>query len=179
MKKHSCGAILYTIQNNKVYVILGMEKGEWFPFKGVRELGETNKQAAIREICEEMCHAVTENEISDIDLGCNYSTKRKYYHIGLVYIPFANLDQFYINRYKLLGKKYTEYTSSIRACLEKTDIMLFDIDNIFNHTFHNITQTPIQYYYSELKQIQSNILNQEFGSRSTNSFIFTNQTHIV
>ena len=58
MKKHSCGAILYTIHNNNIYVILGLEDGKWFPFKGVREHGETNTQAAIREINEETCKEV-------------------------------------------------------------------------------------------------------------------------
>ena len=43
MKKHSCGAILYTISKKKVYIILGMENGEWFPFKGTREKCENNK----------------------------------------------------------------------------------------------------------------------------------------
>ena len=95
MKIHSCGAILYTDFNNDIYVILGMEKGMWFPFKGTRETGETCTEAAIREIYEETCSIV---KLDDIELNCQYSTKRKYYHIGLVYVNHNDkLIDFYFD----------------------------------------------------------------------------------
>ena len=92
MKVHSCGAILYTFHNSDVYVILGMEKGEWFPFKGTRERGETNMETAIREVYEETCSIINTNYI---DLQCNYITKRKHYHIGLVFVEMNKISKFY------------------------------------------------------------------------------------
>lgn len=79
MKKNSCGAILYTIKDNKVYIILGKESRDWFPFKGVCEKNETLEEAAIREIEEETCRIV---KINNIALDCKYASYRKIYHIG-------------------------------------------------------------------------------------------------
>lgn len=152
MKKHSCGAILYTIFNNKVYIILGLEKGKWYPFKGTREKGESNEMAAIREIYEETCGVI---KLDKIDLDCNFSTKRKYYHIGLLYIQSEFIDRFYINRQYLLNnidiidKKY-------KAFLEKNDIKMFSLNEINNREFHHVTSTPIKYYYNRLKKIEQN-----------------------
>ena len=154
MKKHSCGAILYTIHNNNIYIILGMEDGKWFPFKGVREYGETNMQAAIREINEETCRAVT---IKNINLNCNFSTRNKHYHIGLSEITLSEFNQFAHNRRNLLkinnDKKYKNYN----CLLEKDDIKMFHIDDIKNYSFHNITDIPIKFYYDHLLNLQNHI----------------------
>ena len=146
MKKHSCGAILYTISKKKVYIILGMENGEWFPFKGTREKCENNKQAAIREIHEETCGIVN---VKYIDLKCNFSTKRKHYHIGLVYVPLDNIKQFYKTRKNILEK-----TPHNTAYLEKTEINLFELDNILNYKFHEVTRIPVYYYKEFLGKLQ-------------------------
>ena len=156
MKKHSCGAILYTIYNNSVCVVLGMEKGQWFPFKGLREKGETNVEAAIREIREETCDAV---HINTLELDCNYSTKRKHYHIGLHQITLQEIMQFFHNRYN------NDFNS---AYLEKEDIKLFPIDHIQEFDFHEITRIPIDFYYQYLLKLQTdihiNIMNRIRGS---------------
>lgn len=156
MKKHSCGAILYTIYKSNVYVVLGMEKGEWFPFKGIREKGETNVEAAIREIKEETCNAV---EISNIELQCNYSTKRKHYHIGLAQITYDEFSQFYRNRFNMIynDNSLNEYKW---IYLEKDDIKMFPIDDILSYNFHEITKIPIKFYYNFLYNLQRDIRNQ-------------------
>lgn len=151
MKKHSCGAILYTIYNNDIYIVLGMEKGEWFPFKGTREKGETNVQTAIREIYEETCEIVN---INTIDLKCNYSTKRKHYHIGLAYVPYDNISQFQAKRNHLLNNPFIK---NKWAYLEKSEIDLFKLNGIFSNHFHDITYIPIKYYHPYLSKLQNDI----------------------
>ena len=151
MKKHSCGAILYTIYNGHIYIVLGLEKGEWFPFKGTREKGETNTQAAIREIYEETCEIV---KVKNIDLRCNYSTKRKHYHIGVVFVSFEDIYQFH-------GKRKSIVNSPCRrnklVFLEKNDIRFFKLDTIFKNDFHEVTLIPIQYYHTHLNNLQNAI----------------------
>jgi ADP-ribose pyrophosphatase YjhB (NUDIX family) len=151
MKKHSCGAILYTIRNGNVCIVLGMEGSEWFPFKGIRERGETNIQAALREIKEETCDAVN---IKHIELKCNYSTKRKHYHIGLARITSSEFNRFFHNRDTMLKDYQSKLTDYNWAYLEKNDIKMFPIDNIRNQKFHEITDIPIRHYYKYLVRLQ-------------------------
>lgn len=153
MKKHSCGAILYTVYNYKVYIVLGMEKGGWFPFKGIRERGETNMDAAIREIKEETCNSLL---INHIDLNCNYSTKRKHYHIGLAKITYNEYNKFHKNRFEILCNSAISDDSKYMY-LEKDDIKMFPIDTILNYDFHEITSIPIKYYYNYLVRLQKDI----------------------
>jgi hypothetical protein len=152
MKKHSCGAILYTIYKNDIYIILGMEKGKWFPFKGTKEKGETNEMTAVREIQEETCDTV---HVDSISLDCHYSSKRKHYHIGLIQVSSHVINEFYQNRYNLLSEcrpydKYYPY-------LEKTNMQMFLLTDIFNNNFHDITISPIKYYYPYLKLLQKKL----------------------
>jgi hypothetical protein len=152
MRKHSSGAILYTIYDNKVYIVLGQEKGDYFPFKGVREDCETNKQTAIREIFEETCGVLT---VDNINLLCNFSTKRKCYHIGLVYISLNEIEQFRINK-----KKFENDIENIEKnwiYLEKTAIKIFKLDCLNEYRFHEITYKPIKFYQSRLRHIQNAI----------------------
>jgi 8-oxo-dGTP pyrophosphatase MutT (NUDIX family) len=144
MKKHSCGAILYTIYKNKIYIILGKEEGEWFPFKGTCEKGETIMQAAIREISEETCKLVNATE-QELSLDCVYQTKRKYYHIGLLYVDHTIVNKFYKIR----------QSQTLTKFLEKTEIKMFSLNDILKNTFHTITQTPILFYWSILQDIQN------------------------
>jgi 8-oxo-dGTP pyrophosphatase MutT (NUDIX family) len=159
MKKHSCGAILYTIHNNSVYVVLGMEKSQWFPFKGVREHGESNTQAAIREICEETCAVLTPDDLTELVLDCHYSTKKKHYHIGLAYISPDGIDRFYYNRNKLVRESHRNNTGNFNkwSFLEKTNISMIHINDLYNYKFHAITNIPIKHYYSQLSNIQQAI----------------------
>lgn len=161
MKRHSCGAILYTIYNNKIYIVLGMEKGQWFPFKGTRDKGETNIQAAVREIYEETCGVI---QLNTIDLKCHFSTKRKHYHIGLVKIDLDSIKQFYKNKNYLLNKKI--YNTEYNAYLEKSDIKMFSLKYIFENNFHDVTILPIKYYYKQLKMIEKNIIHVENSKSS-------------
>lgn len=149
MKKHSCGAILYTIYNSKVYLILGLEKGQWFPFKGTREKDECNTKAAIREIYEETYGTV---KIDNISLDCNFSTKRKHYHIGLVFVPYFYVNKIFKNKILISNnsKKYNKF-------LEKTDIKLFSFNFINKYRFHAVTQIPLNYYYNELMSLQNEL----------------------
>lgn len=152
MKKHSCGAILYTIYNNDIYIVLGMEKGQWFPFKGTKEKGETYEMTAVREIQEETCNTVL---LDSIELDCHYSSKRKHYHIGLTKISYDIIRKFYKNRDKFLSyyNAYDRYYSY----LEKTNMQMFSLDDIFNNNFHDITVSPIKYYYPYLKLLQKKL----------------------
>lgn len=152
MRKHSSGAILYTIYDHKVYIVLGLEKGDYFPFKGVRENCETNKQTAIREIFEETCGVLT---VNDINLLCNFSTKRKHYHIGLVYISLDDIEQFSINKRKL--ENDIENLEKNWIYLEKTDIKIFKLDYLSKYKFHEITYKPIKFYQNRLIYIQNSI----------------------
>ena len=127
-----------------------MENGDWFPFKGTREKYENNKQAAIREIYEETCGIV---KIDCIDLKCNFTTKRKHYHIGLVFVSFNNIKQFHKIR-----KKIMESENQSGQYLEKTDIKLFKLDNLYKCKFHEITKIPIDYYKNSLDRLQKDSL---------------------
>lgn len=143
-----------------------MEKGEWFPFKGTREKGETNEQAAIREIKEETCNVV---KIDNIDLKCNYSTKRKHYHIGLVQINTYDINKFYQNREILLKNIKYNYYNQYYSYLEKTDVRMFSLDEILSLNLHDITLTPIKYYYSYLKSLQTKLNDSDNISPYLNS----------
>jgi hypothetical protein len=150
MKKHSCGAILYTEYNGTISIVLGLERGDWYPFKGVRERSETNQMAAIREIYEETCGVV---KVIELSLGCNFSTKRKHYHIGLVKISMDEIKQFDINRRILLGCSSTKW-----AYLEKSAISMFAISDINTTRFHEVTYRPIKYYMPYLMRLQKNLM---------------------
>lgn len=159
MKKHSCGAILYTIHNNYIYIILGKEKNDWFPFKGTSENNETIKQTAIREIAEETCDCIKLSE-DDISLDCNFQTNRKFYHIGLIYVKYEFMKKFYQNRKKISKKEY----------LEKSKISMFKLSKILDliDIFHYITAVPILFYYPLLlnKQKKIDSLNKKIYLRS-------------
>lgn len=160
MKFHSCGAVLYTIYNNKVYFVLGKERGDWFPFKGKCEKGETYEQAAVREIEEETCNLIKVNP-DDIDLNCTFSTSRKYYHIGLVFVPYTFIKEFPIKRKTMTDEK----------CLEKTHIKMFDVDKLNVSYFHQVTRIPLSYYHRFLIDLQQKI-NKNVSMLDTCEFIF-------
>jgi hypothetical protein len=166
MKKHSCGALLYTVLNNKIYIILGMEKGKWYPFKGTREKGETNELAAIREIYEETCGVV---KLNKINLRCNFTTKRKHYHIGLIKIEPDFINKFYKNKKFILNQiESINSPPNYIPFLEKNEIKMFTLDDINYKKFHHVTITPINFYYDFLKSIekQHNVKTIEYINKS-------------
>jgi len=153
MKKHSCGAIFYTIYKKKIYIILGKERGDWFPFKGIMEKNETMKQTAIREIMEETCSLIKIKE-NDISLDCSFSTCRKNYHIGLIYVQPDIITNFYKIRDTFNDKKF----------LEKTDIRMFSLFKISKYRFHQITKIPISFYWNFLQKKQMELYNNEVNN---------------
>ncbi len=147
-KTHSCGSILYTVYNNKIYVVLGQEHDDWFPFKGKCEKGETYEQAAVREIEEETCKLIKLSP-NDVKLECEFSTSRKHYHIGLNFVPYTFIGEFYEMRKNTNEKK----------CLEKTNIKMFDLEKLNQFLFHDVTLIPLKFYYPFLKKLQNKIDN--------------------
>ena len=148
MKKHSAGALIFTVYDNQIYIVLGMEKNDWFPFKGTKNNNETLIDTAIREVFEETCGIV---KLDNIYLDCKYSTKRKYYHIGLVFVNINILKKFYTKRKLYEDKSEIEDNHKF---LEKTDIKLFNINMIDSYLFHIITKIPIKFYKNFLIKLQ-------------------------
>lgn len=152
MKVHSCGAILYTIHNNKVYIILGKEHGDWFPFKGCSEHGETPEETAVREIEEETINIIKVDP-DDIELQCTYTTSRKTYHIGLVYV-----NPNFVRFFNIKRKKIIENKSIHKKFLEKSYVKMFSLESLKLYDFHTITNIPINFYLPTLMDIQQKVL---------------------
>ena len=142
-----------------------MEKNEWFPFKGTKNINESLKETAIREIYEETCGLV---KLDNIHLNCTYSTKRKYYHIGLVFVNFNILQNFHKKRnfYKICNN----IKISSEKYLEKIDIKYFNINNINLYKFHNISKIPINFYKNFLLRLQQK-LNSNLINNNDNNFL--------
>ena len=151
MKKHSCGALLYTIYRNEVYIILGKENNLWFPFKGVKKKDETHEEAAKREIYEETYGTVI---VDTIDLACKFTTNRKHYHIGICEVPYETLFVINNNKKLLINKSNHK---DIKDFLEKSAIRIFPLSKILNYKFHYITEIPIKHYYTYLLSINNKI----------------------
>lgn len=151
---HSCGAILYTyMPNGKIGIILGLEYGHWFPFKGCQKEGETFKETAIREIYEETCGLI---KLIDINLDQEFKTKHKTYHIGLEYVPRKLLDNFSLYRSLETRPDY----------MEKDAIHIFPLDDIWqNKKIHYITKKSIGFYKSQLL------------SKQNKTYLNTSRTH--
>jgi len=139
--KHSCGAILYTYEpySGVIGIILGLEGCHWLPFKGGPKKGETYEQAAIREIYEETCGLI---KIDNVELEHIFSSKKKRYHIGLVYVDYDLIDKFKIAR----------STELDMALIEKKSIKFFPLDTILeSKNIHNLTRNSILYYWKKLQ----------------------------
>jgi len=152
--KHSCGAVLYTIDptTNKLGIILGMEGWHWLPFKGCANVGESFEKAAIREINEETCGLVN---IKSLSLDHHFNSKNKHYHMGLVKVDYNIINEFDKVREKTTKKEF----------LEKKQIKFFALDEIKRDItkIHNITRASIDFYWDKLlaisegKNLQKNI----------------------
>ena len=139
--KNSCGAILYSRHptTKKTGIILGLERGEWTPFKGCCNEGESFVDTAIREIKEET-HGLV--KLHDIKLHHQFSTKNKIYHIGLVFVDYDLLENFKEEKKKI----------NTPACyLEKEKLRFFPVDDIpeLLDSFHIITRASIMFYWNQ------------------------------
>jgi ADP-ribose pyrophosphatase YjhB (NUDIX family) len=146
--KNSCGAIFYTFNpNNNIGVILGLEQGEWLPFKGCNENGESFMETAIREIKEETCGLV---EISNISLDHKFTSKRKHYYIGICEVPFDIIEKFNIIRKNEKRKEY----------IEKEELKFFNLDTVLDcKEVHNISKASINYFMNKLILLNTSLQN--------------------
>lgn len=145
--KNSCGAIFYTYDpNGNLGIILGSENGEWLPFKGCNEEGETFNQTAIREINEETCGLIN---IKNIILEHKFTSKRKHYHIGLCQVNYDIIEKF--NNIRNQDKQSLE-----KEFLEKEELKFFDMENIIScRVIHNISKSCINYYMCKLQLLKN------------------------
>ena len=147
--KISCGAVLYTIINKRVYLVLGKEYENYYHYKGGCHSNETFEETAIREIYEETMGLV---KLDNIILDCrNTITKNKRYILGLVYIEPIIIHQF--NERKKLGN-----TCFPECFNEKDDMKLFSLECIFNLDLPKPTIKPILFYYKKLYNIQKKLI---------------------
>lgn len=156
--RESCGAILYTIYNGKVGIVLGLEGNYWLPFKGCRDNGETREQTAIRELYEETCGLV---DIKNISLHISFETKRKKYFIGCVPVAYSIINKF-LDEQKLHKKE--EFLE--KQQLEFFELSIFENINSYEKfiaavpaTIHKISRTVIYGYYPFLQSIQWSLDN--------------------
>lgn len=132
--KESCGALLYTVRNGRIGLILGFENNHWLPFKGCKEDGETVEEAAIREVYEETGALVC---MRSIKCWCSFETKRKRYHLGCIYADYDIIDMYQSQR------------STLHGCFkEKTTLKFFAL----NSTFHPIVMRALEYYRKFLEE---------------------------
>lgn len=162
MKKRSCGALFYTIRGGRVEVVLGLEKhGGWFVFKGTNKKGETYEETAIREIYEESCGLI---RLDKITLDCHFSTSRKHYHIGLVYVP-----PYFIRRFGEVRKFLASREDTPPDYLEKLFVRSIAISNINTDTMHHLTAHIINFYKQILlkKENELDDINQQWRRPDT------------
>lgn len=136
--KDSCGALLYTVVNGKVGIVLGFENGHWMPFKGCREKNETVEEAAIREIYEETGGFLA---LKTINLMLCYGSARKNYHIGCAYVSRHVIET------------YNENVSRLRGCFaEKRCLRFFPLDQPMK--YHHIVESVLKIYRPFLELMQ-------------------------
>ncbi len=136
--KDSCGALLYTVVNGKVGLVLGFENGHWMPFKGCREKHETIEAAAIREIYEETGGYLT---LKTINLALCYESARKNYYIGCAYVSRHVIET------------YNENVSRFRGCFaEKSCLRFFPLDQPMK--YHHIVESVLKVYRPFLELMQ-------------------------
>lgn len=138
---HSCGALLHTISPTGIPgVILGTEgfDDKYLPFKGCPNEKETFEQAACREVAEETCGLV---QVNQIQLWNNFSTRHKHYHMGLIFVDYAILEQF----------EEVRKTENRKAFLEKKNIKFFPLHSVLQSPeVHLISKTSINFYWDTL-----------------------------
>lgn len=138
-KEHSCGAILFTYNDEgELGVVLGEEYGLWLPFKGRPHDGESFEDAARREINEETGGLVT---INSIDLAHVFSSRYKEYHIGLVWVPYIIINEF--------NKQQPHETR--KDFREKKRLQFFPFPSVQDDLrVHNLALSSIRFFAKQL-----------------------------
>lgn len=145
--KNSCGAILYAYNSEgKLGIILGEEDrgaGDWLPFKGCNEDGESYQEAASREVREETCGLI--NIPPDkISLEHNFASKRKFYRIALCEVDYSFINDFYKARTMENRKEFKE----------KKNVKFFELDTVLKDpTVHSLSKASILYYLNRLNNL--------------------------
>lgn len=135
--KHSCGALLYTIDpEGRLGIVLGREFGTWSLFKGCREPDESFEDCAKREIFEETGGLLS---VSNPHLGCRFSNKVKTYHIGLAYLPYESIAAF-----------NTKPAHADAAFNEKEEMKFFEYGKIDLAAHHTHVRIAVQFYADQL-----------------------------
>lgn len=143
-KTHSCGAILYRKDGDKIKIILGSERidrtGEiiYLPFKGSADHGESFEDAAKREVYEETCGLVLLEKDYSISLRFLHSTKKKDNHLGIVEVKEDIVSKF--------NEKMKTETRA--AFTEKRELKEFDLDDLFDRReVHKMCKDCVRFYF--------------------------------
>lgn len=161
--KNSCGALFYTFDpNGNIGIVLGLEQGEWLPFKGCNEEGETFMETAIREIQEETCGLV---KIQNITLDHKFTSKRKHYYIGICEVPYDIIEQFNLIRQNEKRKEY----------MEKEELKFFNLDTIMQcKEIHNISKASINYFMNKLLLLNTKDKPIEYNRKHSINALYVN-----
>lgn len=159
-KKCSVGAILYTIKNNKIYYILGIEPTKeidyekyvmnftknkidynyLFPFKGsVDKDDKTIFDTAKREIHEETLEII---HIDTINFQYCFTTVKKYY------LGFIEVNNSFVQDFNKLRKNKKHMDTLDKTYKEKLGVIELDIETIINNDdIPKISRYPILLHY--------------------------------
>ena len=128
MKEHSCGAILYTIENGKRYYILIMEANGSYGFpKGHKNPKESDIDCALREIKEEtgVVATIDSNYKRTISYNLpNHNTKDVTYFLA----SYQNQDLIPLDNDILSAKKYDIETALSLIRFNQVKDILIEMD---------------------------------------------------
>jgi len=112
MESFAAGIIPYTVTENGIYFLLGLEKRGWSGFVGSSEPGEIPEQTALREFNEESALIFSNYQINLTTLPIvEKSPTGKKVYIWFIHFPKEILGiecQFEINKSKLKKKEFHE-----------------------------------------------------------------------
>ena len=112
MEPFAAGIIPYTITENGIYFLLGLEKRGWSGFVGSSEPGETPPQTALREFNEESAMIFSNYKINlTTSPIVEKSPTGKTVYLWFIDFPKEIIgieSQFEINKSKLNKKEYHE-----------------------------------------------------------------------
>ena len=112
MESFAAGIIPYTVTENGIYFLLGLEKRGWSGFVGSSEPGEIPEQTALREFNEESALIFSNYQINLTTLPIvEKSPTGKKVYLWFIHFPKEILGiefQFEINKSKLKKKEFHE-----------------------------------------------------------------------
>jgi 8-oxo-dGTP pyrophosphatase MutT (NUDIX family) len=112
MESFAAGIIPYTVTENGIYFLLGLEKRGWSGFVGSSEPGESPEQTALREFNEESALIFSNYQINLTTLPIvEKSPTGKKVYLWFIDFPKEILgieSQFEINKSKLKKKEFHE-----------------------------------------------------------------------